>query len=65
MSKFSQSGLNGIIIGKGICYACNELWESGDTCNAFPEQIPADILTGKIDHRKPVAGDNGIRFKQR
>jgi len=33
------------------------------SCSAFPEGIPNDILFKFVDHRKPVAGDNGIRFQ--
>lgn len=35
------------------------------TCTAFPEGIPAAIMDNEIDHRQPVAGDNGIRFEPR
>ncbi len=34
-------------------------------CDAFPNGIPKDVLCGKIDHRHPVKGDNGIRFEQK
>lgn len=33
------------------------------TCKAFPDGVPLGIRMNKIDHRKPVEGDNGIRFK--
>jgi hypothetical protein len=34
-------------------------------CAAFPdgEGIPPAILDGENGHRRPVAGDNGLRFK--
>jgi hypothetical protein len=33
-------------------------------CAAFPDGIPTDILTGKVSHKKPYAGDNGIVFEE-
>lgn len=32
-------------------------------CKAFPNGIPMDIFGGKVDHSKPVKGDNGITFE--
>lgn len=34
-------------------------------CEAYPDGIPADILTGQVSHKEPVDGDNGIQFKER
>lgn len=31
-------------------------------CTAFPGGIPADILTGRHDHRTPFSGDHGVRY---
>lgn len=34
-------------------------------CAAFPDGIPSSIFwDGRIDHRRPFAGDRGIRFEQ-
>jgi len=33
-------------------------------CDAFGDYAPYDILiTGKVDHRKPVDGDHGIVYE--
>jgi hypothetical protein len=32
------------------------------TCDAFPNGIPEAVRKNRIDHRKAIAGDNGIRF---
>ena len=33
------------------------------TCDAFPNGIPEAVRKNRIDHRKALAGDNGIRFE--
>jgi hypothetical protein len=37
--------------------------KSFPTCDAFPNGIPKAIRKNSIDHRKPLPGDNGIRFE--
>jgi hypothetical protein len=34
------------------------------TCDAFPDGIPEQILTGEVDHKSPFPNDNGIRYER-
>ena len=48
-----------------MCDACTHLFEGeGWRCAAFPNGVPESILDGTKDHRRQVAGDQGIRFEQ-
>ena len=33
-----------------------------ETCTAFPEGIPRDILDGRNNHMMPFPGDHGVLF---
>lgn len=47
-----------------ICFFCQyKLPIKGNKCQAFPENIPDEILIGPNNHYKPYFNDNGIRFK--
>jgi hypothetical protein len=37
--------------------------KSFPTCDAFPNGLPEAVRKNRIDHRKALAGDNGIRFE--
>jgi len=44
------------------CQACaNKV--GPNTCLAFPDGIPDEILYGETEHAEPYPGDNGIQFE--
>jgi hypothetical protein len=49
-----------------ICLKCKhfqgELSPIGFGCAAFPDGIPAQIMSSLYDHREPYPNDNGILF---
>jgi len=65
VKRFADNGLGFITLGTGICNRCRHVHEDGQSCDAFPDGIPALVLNGEIDHRNPVQGDNGIQFERR
>ena len=46
-----------------LCNTCVHR-TSPTTCEAYPRGILNGILTGQLDHRKPLTGDGGIRYKK-
>ncbi len=50
------------LAGEPQCVNCKHSHHNG-TCEAFPDGIPLEILSGEHDHRVPFPGDNGIRFE--
>ncbi len=51
---------------KTSCYDCiHFLGAEAGRCDAFPDQIPEKIWSGKSPHRDPFPGDRGIQFEPR
>ena len=55
-----------------LCVYCKNLTVLADqtaprnsplTCKAFPNGIPAEIVSGRVEHTRPHSGDKGIRFE--
>ncbi len=47
------------------CYTCLHLYDNETTCEAFPDGIPADILTGQKRHDRHLRGDNYFIYESR
>ena len=59
-----QLGLNSMSGPAPMCYSCVHAWATVESCEAFPNGIPPDVLDWSVDHRKPIDGDNKIVFEQ-
>jgi len=45
-----------------MCEFCRHAKEAG-ACNAFPNGIPSDFMSGRTYHTSPIKGDHGIQFE--
>lgn len=48
-----------------LCNKCKHQNRGTVTCKAFPDRIPREILSGRVDHSEPFPGDHGIQFEPR
>lgn len=44
------------------CISCNH-YRMGGECDAYPDGIPYEIISGQVDHKEPYKGDNRIQFE--
>ena len=48
----------------GQCGTCKNYDPDTGSCPAFyPREIPKDVMTGEVSHRKPIPGDGGVRYE--
>src|SRR5215469_11426343 len=49
-----------------ICWTCERFRGlkpgKGFVCEAYPDQIPVDIIASVVDHRRPFKGDHGLQY---
>ncbi len=45
------------------CGFCKHYWAGKESCDAFPDGIPVEILNNSRDHRLPYPGDHNIRME--
>jgi hypothetical protein len=64
MKLIDDSELEQIMYSPVCSYCKHFSTETEDNvCSVFPTGIPAEIWTGKNDHKKPFKGDRGIQFE--
>jgi len=61
--RFAPDNLAVISVNGAECNKCRHVSDDGLYCKAFPDGIPMEILSGKVQHRTSHPGDNGIRFE--
>ena len=59
---YSKFGWEDDQVEHRLCGTCIHR-QKKDTCAAFPEGIPDEILNMETKHDKPYPGDNGIQYK--
>jgi hypothetical protein len=61
--RFVEDGRGAVV---SQCLSCKHLHaDRAWTCDAVPAGIPDRIVANRGDHRRPWAGDHGIRFESR
>ncbi len=52
-----------------ICMSCKHYRPANiterQTCDAFPDGIPDQVLMGINEHKRPILGDHGLQYEQK
>lgn len=51
------------MFGEPLCMSCKHSNHNG-TCKAYPDGIPLEIVSGRVNHYLPYEGDNGIQYEK-
>jgi hypothetical protein len=46
-----------------VCQHYRPWFRGRTTCDAYPDDIPVEILRNRIDHHAAYVGDHGLRYK--
>jgi len=52
------------MFGDIMCESCKH-YHGVNSCDAFPKQIPLDIIAGERLHIHPYPGDRGIQYERK
>jgi len=47
------------------CFECCHLHDDMETCDAYPDGVPTELLYLDRSHDRPHAGDHGIQFERK
>lgn len=61
MSKFGWAA-DEVVAMASQCVGCSRK-ASNDSCDAYPQGIPMQILTNEHDHREEFPGDGGLLYE--
>ncbi len=62
LNDWQRQFVESVMGGEPQCSGCAHA-NADNTCKAYPDGIPLEIVSGEHDHTEPYPGDNGMRYK--